>query len=94
MLIVTYDFTNTQVRTRFSKFLKQYGSMLQYSVYSIKNSQRIKKIIKNEIKQKYEKLFEETDSILVFETCEGCQKKLDKYGCASHEDQKVVFFDY
>lgn len=94
MLIVAYDFVNNKTRAKFSTFLKQYGEMLQYSVYMIKNSQRVKDIIKNEIKQKYEKLFESTDSILVFETCQHCQKKVEKYGCATHQDESVVFFAY
>lgn len=94
MLIITYDFANDQTRSKFAKFLKKYGSMIQYSVYTIKNSQRIKNIIKNEIEQKFKKKFEETDSIMIFETCCACQKKVIKYGCATHEDKSVIFFDY
>ncbi|PIQ79873.1 MAG: CRISPR-associated endonuclease Cas2, partial [Parcubacteria group bacterium CG11_big_fil_rev_8_21_14_0_20_41_14] len=41
MIIVSYDFENDNVRSKFSKFLKKFGRKLQYSVYEIRNSNRI-----------------------------------------------------
>jgi CRISPR-associated protein Cas2 len=49
MLIVSYDIHNDKLRTKFSKLLKKFGRMLQYSVYEIKNSDRILKILLKEI---------------------------------------------
>lgn len=35
MIIVSYDISNDKVRSKFSKFLLEYGDRLQYSVYEI-----------------------------------------------------------
>lgn len=92
MLIVTYDFENDLTRTRFSKFLEQYGRRIQYSVFQIRNSDRVLRNILNEIELKYKKHFTGADSIVVFRVCEGCKKKVLRYGYASNEDDEVVFF--
>jgi|GEM_PF-2456495 len=57
MLIVTYDIHNDKLRTKFGKFLKKYGRRLQYSVFEIKNSDRILGIVKREIEAKFEPEF-------------------------------------
>jgi len=93
MLIVSYDFSNDKRRTKFSKFLKQYGRKLQYSVFEIKNSERILKNILEEVKYKYEPYFENSDSILILSTCESCNKKIKRYGYAVNEEREVVIFD-
>ena len=93
MIIVCYDFQNSKVRTKFSKFLKKFGRRIQYSVYEIKNSQRILQNILDEIELRYKKCFENTDSILIFRVCDGCKKKIVRYGYASNKEQEIVFFD-
>ena len=92
MLIVSYDFTNDKTRTRFSKFLKQYGNRIQYSVFSIGNSPRVLRNVIAEIDARYKKLFKDTDSIVIFSTCERCKKKIIRYGCAKHDVEDVVYF--
>lgn len=92
MLIVSYDFTNDKIRARFSKFLKQYGSRMQYSVFSIRNSPRVLRNIVAEVDARYKKQFKETDSIVIFSTCEGCKKKIIRYGYAKHDVENVVYF--
>ncbi len=92
MLIVSYDFTNDKTRARFSKFLKQYGDRIQYSVFSVRNSPRVLRNIIAEVDARYKKQFKDTDSIVVFSTCEGCNKKIVRYGCAKHEVEDVVYF--
>ena len=91
MLIICYDFTSDKKRARFSKFLKQYGYKIQYSVYSIKNSKRVLKNILTEIEQKYKKSFDKTDNILIFSLCERCQKNIIRYGSAVYELKNVVY---
>jgi CRISPR-associated protein Cas2 len=91
MLLVSYDFTDDKIRTKFSKFLSKYGYRIQYSVFRIKNSKRLLQNIRSEIKLKYEKKFSKTDSIYVFQICEGCMKKIDKYGFAKYEDEDIIF---
>lgn len=70
MLIVSYDISKTKTRTHFAKFLEKYGRRLQYSVFELKNSDRIVNIILLTIEKKFKKRFEITDSILIFRLCE------------------------
>ena len=92
MIIVSYDFANDRVRNRFSKFLKKFGHKIQYSVYEIKNSQRVLQNIISEIELIYRKRFSDSDSILIYQLCEGCKRKVKKYGYASHDDEDIVIF--
>lgn len=91
MLIVSYDISNDKLRTKFSKLLEQHGRRLQCSVFEIKHSERILKIIQTEIREKFAEKFEMTDSIFIFSTCEACNKKILRYGHAVHEEQELVF---
>jgi len=93
MLIIAYDFSDDKVRLDFSKFLKKFGRKIQYSVYEIKNSQRVLQNILDEIKLKYRKRFSSSDSILIFQVCEGCQKRIIRYGYAANEEKEIVFFN-
>ena len=93
MLIIAYDFTDNKTRAKFSRFLKKYGRKIQYSVYEIRNSKRVLQNILDEIELKYKKSFKNADSILVFQLCEGCKKKIVRYGYASNEESSVVFFN-
>jgi len=92
MIIISYDFTDNKIRSRFSKYLKKYGRKIQYSVYEIKNSGRILQNILDEIELKYKKQFEGSDSILIFQICEGCRKKIVRYGYAKNEESDLVIF--
>lgn len=92
MIIVSYDFMDDKKRTKFSKFLEQYGERVQYSVFIIKNSQRILKLVLTEIEEEYSPNFDDTDHILVFETCRACDKKIRRYGSAEHEEEDVIYF--
>lgn len=93
MLIVSYDFTDNRIRTRFSKFLKKFGRKIQYSVYEIKNSPRILRNILDEVELRYKKQFKGSDSILIFQICEGCKKKIIRYGYAKNEEKEIVYFE-
>lgn len=92
MLIVCYDFSSDKTRTQFSDFLKQYGHMIQYSVYVIRNSKRILQNIIAEIEYKYKKRIYETDHVLIFQVCEHCKKNILRYGRATHEVEDVVYW--
>lgn len=93
MLIVAYDFANDKKRARFAKFLSKYGYRIQYSIFKIDNSDRVLKNILSEIDLKYEKTFKSTDSIIVFETCVGCDRKIRRYGYAKNEDVDILFLN-
>lgn len=92
MLFISYDFTNDKMRTKFSKFLEQYGRRLQYSVFEIRNSSRVLTNILKEIELAYKKKFKNTDSILIFLLCKSCKKKAIRYGYAANEDNDVLIF--
>ena len=92
MLLVTYDISNDKKRTRFAKFLSQYGDRIQYSVFKIRNSKRLLNIIRTNIEKKYAKDFSPEDTVYIFNMCEGCNSKVLKYGYAVYEDKDVVYF--
>ena len=46
MILVSYDIQNDKLRAKFAKFILKFGERKQYSVYEIKNSQRILSLIK------------------------------------------------
>ena len=93
MIIISYDIENDKKRNKFAKFLKKYGRKIQYSVYEIKHSQRVLQNILTEIELKYRKGFSGSDSVLVFTLCEGCEKKIKRYGYAENEEQDIVVFE-
>ncbi len=88
MLLVSYDISNDKLRTRFSKFLSKFGHRLQYSLFEIKNSDRILQNIQAKIEAYFSKKFEETDSIMIFELSQTC--KITKYGFARHDDEELI----
>jgi len=57
MFIISYDFSDNRERAKFSKFLKKYGRRIQFSVYEIRNSERVLNNIMKEIEYKYKPSF-------------------------------------
>jgi len=88
MLVVSYDISNDKLRTRFSKFLSKYGYRLQYSVFEIKNSDRILENITTKIEEYYADKFEQTDSVIIFLLSETCKKI--KFGYAKNSDEDLI----
>lgn len=91
MILISYDIRDDKLRTKFSKFILKYGDRLQYSVYEIKNSERLLKIIKSEIEFKFSKLFSEDDSVIIIETSKNCT--ITKYGFAKHDETDIILVD-
>jgi len=91
MLVVTYDIKDDKLRTQFSRLLKKYGYRLQYSVFTIKNSDRIMRIIIDEIRHKFEKNFSNSDSIIIFRFSMSSIDKMLKFGFAKNMDDDIVF---
>lgn len=92
MILVSYDISNDKVRTKFSKFLNQFGRRFQYSVYEIRNSPRVLQNILSEIDLVFKKKFTGADSVVIFQICEGDKKKIKRYGYACNEEKDVVVF--
>ena len=91
MLIVSYDIEDTKLRNKFSKYLKRFGYRLQYSVYEVKNSDRVLKNIMIEIENYFSKSFGESDSVVIFKMSATCKKI--SYGYQAHADKNFLFID-
>lgn len=90
MIIISYDITNTKLRTSFSKMLKKNGAIrLQMSVYEVNNTKRVMDNIKIEIEQRFSGKFDGGDSVVIFETLNS---KTIKYGNAVHRDSEILYF--
>lgn len=88
MLLVSYDISNDKLRTKFAKYLSKFGGRLQYSLFEIKNSDRILENIQVKIETYFGKRFEQTDSVMVFELSKTC--KITKYGYAKNDDEDLI----
>ena len=90
MLIISYDLSDDKVRTRFAKYLKKWGRRLQFSVYEIKNSQRILNLCILEIENTYAPQFTKKDSVIIFDLD---KKKVYRYGYAANEETDLLIFE-
>ena len=88
MILISYDIKDDKLRTRFSKFILRFGYRMQYSVYSITNSDRILDNIISEINNNYMKKFQETDSVMIIKLSKTCE--LIRMGYCRHEDEEMV----
>lgn len=91
MLIITYDISNDKVRTKFWKFLKKYGRRLQYSVFELKNSERILNIIKMEVEKVFKPQFTWADSILILPFTKVDREKVIRYWQPAMEEEEILF---
>jgi CRISPR-associated protein Cas2 len=89
MIILAYDIQEDHLRTEFSKFILSYGRRLQYSVYEIKNSKRILEMVQEEIKNRFEKRFNQGDSVLIFKVT--AENQILRFGYAKNEEDDLVF---
>ena len=88
MLIISYDISDDKLRTQFSKFLCKFGGRLQYSVFEIRNSDRVLENITTHIKHRFEKKFSQTDSVIIFELSKQCH--ITRYGYAKNEESDLI----
>lgn len=90
MLLVSYDISDNKVRSRFAKLLEQFGARVQYSVFEIRNSERLLELLKAEIEGHFSKLFSGGDNVRIYKV------SLDKtisYGNALHRENPVLYLD-
>lgn len=90
MILITYDISDTALRTRFSKFLLAYGRRLQFSVYEIKNSKRILDLVISQLKNDFEKKFTQGDSVLIFKIKQ--QNEILRFGYAKNEETDLLMY--
>ncbi len=91
MLLISYDIASDKTRTKFSKFIRKYGRMVQYSVYEIHNSERVIDNICAEIEGTFEKLFSKSDSILIVPISWPNEEKIIRYGYLKNEELDYIF---
>ena len=90
MLIVAYDIHNNKLRTKFWKLLKKFWRRLQYSVFEVKNSERILWILKTEIENIYAPRFTWADSIIVFPVSDSLNKKVLRFWQPALEEEELL----
>lgn len=88
MIIISYDISSNKIRARFNKYIRKYGFMLQYSVYEISNSEGMLDKIMWDIENRWEKIFDESDSVIIIKTGKSC--KITKYGYARHDEDDII----
>jgi CRISPR-associated protein Cas2 len=88
MFLIVYDMRDDKLRTRFAKFLKQFGRRLQYSVFEIANSPRILSNIRVEMERKFEKHFGQSDSVLIYDVPDNAC--VGRFGYPVNEEGDLV----
>ena len=88
MVLISYDISNDKKRNRFSKYIRKFGHRVQYSVYSINNSERILNNIIQDIQNKFSKEFDQEDSIYIFKVKD--EESIVKFGYAKNEDSLLL----
>ena len=88
MVIISYDISNDKLRTKFSKYLSRFGHRIQYSVFTIENSNKLLNNIISDIENRYSKMFSEEDSVYIFHLSASCEVK--RYGYAWHEEEDIL----
>lgn len=89
MLVISYDISNTKLRTRFAKILTANGAVrLQYSVYEVSNTSRVLDNLLLKI-DNFSRHFSGGDSVIIFDVS---AVKLKKYGNAIHRDKDIQYF--
>ena len=91
MLIVSYDIHDDKLRTNFWKLLKKYWRRIQYSVFEIKNSERILNIVQTEIETLFAPKFCGADSILIIPISDSLSQKVIRYGQPAMEEEEILF---
>lgn len=88
MLLVCYDISDNRLRTRFSKFLKRYGYRIQYSVFRIKNSNRILDNIVAQVEADFARKFSQSDSVIILNLSKQCS--IHRFGYAVNEERELI----
>lgn len=87
-LIIAYDIHDDKLRSQFSKYLTKFGYRLQYSVFEIRNSDRILENIKTKIIGSFEKRFQQGDSVIIFDL--GLHTQRLNFGYAKNSETDLI----
>lgn len=78
MYLISYDITNTRIRTRIAKALEGYGRRVQYSVFECDISQKQFETLYQKLMKLMEK--EKEGNIRIYQICANCMAKLMTIG--------------
>ncbi len=88
MIVLSFDISDDKLRRKFVKHITKFGHRIQYSVYEIDNSAKILNNIQHDIINKFEKSFQQTDSVLIFNLSKLCE--IRRFGYAKHEEKDII----
>lgn len=89
--LICYDVTDDSLRSKIVKVLESYGSRIQYSVFEFNlNPAKIKEMKYKLIKRKL--LDKKRMSFSLYQLCENCYKKVERYGENKILDEKNIVF--
>lgn len=75
--LVTYDIPDDRRRNKVANILADYGQRVQFSVFEVWLSDRLRDELEDRLKQVIEA---ETDSIRLYRLCALCQTRVDTLG--------------
>lgn len=87
-IILSYDISNDKLRTKLMKYITKHGHRLQYSVYEVRNSERILDQVLYVIEKYYAPSFTQSDSVIIWKLNPMCE--IIKYGYAKNEDTDLI----
>ena len=88
MILISYDISDTKLRTKFSKYIKKYGHMVQYSVYEITNSANFLNKIELDLIKTWEPKFGQGGSVIIIKTSNTCN--VLRFGYAKNEEKDTI----
>ncbi len=88
MILISYDISSNKIRTKFNKYIRKDGHMLQYSVYEISNSEGMLEKIMWDIENRWKTIFDESDSVIIIKTGKSCN--ITKFGYARHDEDDII----
>ena len=87
-VIVTYDISEDNRRTKIHKALKSYGQWMQFSVFECTLTAAEYARLRNRLSKL---IRPETDSIRFYFLCECCQHKVERIGGETVRDDTIFF---
>ena len=88
MYVICYDITETKIRNKIFKELKNYGEHTQYSVFECDISKKQLQILIRKLKAHLKG--EEEGNIRIYSLCEKCYAQRKVLGKVENEDEDII----
>jgi CRISPR-associated protein Cas2 len=76
-VLISYDIVDNKIRNKVMKFLKDYGTRVQQSVFECTIDTRMYSSIKRDLEGLIDR---EKDRVRFYSLCQGCMKKIEISG--------------